>query len=90
MDEGRLRRIFDDLDVNKDGSLDVTELTRAFSKTGESPSIAQIYAYIAEVDTTGSKTVEFDEFVSMVDKIRSGALPSNTGIASLIREGNFA
>jgi hypothetical protein len=32
-----------------------------------------------------AKTVNFKEFCAMVDKVRSGAMPSTTGIPSLIK-----
>jgi len=84
VDEGKLRTIFRSLDLNGDGTLDAAELQTAFAKSGQKPALSEVYAMIAQFDTTGTKSVNFTDFCTMVDKVRSGAVPSSTGLPSLI------
>jgi hypothetical protein len=81
----KLLKIFKSLDLNGDGELDATELSKAFEKSGQKPTLAEIYSMIATLDTTGSQTVNFDEFCTMVEKVYNGQLPKSTGIPSLIK-----
>ncbi|EFA83364.1 hypothetical protein PPL_04157 [Heterostelium album PN500] len=80
-----LERIFKQLDTNGDNILDVNELSIAFGKAGQKPSLSEIYAMIQQVDSTGKGTVSFDDFCKLVERVHRGELPSSTGIASLIK-----
>jgi len=84
LDEGKLRMVFKGLDINGDGTLDASELTSAFAKNGQKPALSEVYAMIAQFDTTGKKSVNFSEFLTMVAKVKSGEVPASTGIPSLI------
>jgi len=72
------------LDTNGDKTLDVHELTAAFAKHGKKPALSEVYAMIAEVDTTGKKTVDFNEFCNMMVKVKKGDMPSGALFPSLI------
>ncbi|GAM18856.1 hypothetical protein SAMD00019534_020310 [Acytostelium subglobosum LB1] len=80
-----LERIYKQLDTNGDNVLDVNELSVAFAKAGQKPTLSEVYAMISLVDTTGKGTVGFDDFCTMVEKVHRGELPASTGIPSLIK-----
>jgi len=84
-DEERLRKIFRSIDLDGDGSLNATEITKAFEKSGSKPSPTEVFAMIAEADTTGNGVIDFNEFVQMFEKVKSGAMPKTTGLAQLIK-----
>jgi len=83
-DEGKLRTIFRALDLNGDGTLDAAELQTAFAKSGQKPSLAEVASMIAEYDSSGNKSIDFKDFTTMVQRVSSGAVPSSTGLPSLI------
>jgi len=62
----------------------VHELTVALAKHGKKPALAEVYAMIADVDTTGKKTVDFNEFCALYAKIKRGEVPAAANLAGLI------
>ncbi|EGG16391.1 hypothetical protein DFA_09423 [Cavenderia fasciculata] len=85
MNREQLSKLFKGLDKNSDGILDSEELSQAFSRSGgPKPSLAEIHSMIKQVDTSGKGVVGFDDFVKMCENVKSGSLPSSTGIPSLI------
>jgi hypothetical protein len=85
-DERKLRLTFNSLDLNGDGELDAAELTKAFEKIGSTPSLAEVYGYIEEVGGKGKKTLNFEDFRNMLERMKNGQIATNTGVPSLIKE----
>jgi len=56
--------------VNGDGHIDAEELRSILDNLGERVSADSLMKMIAEVDTDGNNTVEWDEFCVMMHNIR--------------------
>jgi len=61
--------IFSDFFSSGDGMISTAELGQVMRDLGENPSEEELKAYIDEVDTDGNGTIEFDEFLEMMQKI---------------------
>jgi allograft inflammatory factor 1 len=61
-----LKRNFLDMDEDGSGDIDVVELGRAMEKLGKPKNQLQLRKMIAEVDISGSGTIEYEEFVLMM------------------------
>jgi len=85
LDDEHLRKVFRTLDLDGDGSLNAQELLKAFEKTGSRPTLTEVYAMIAQVDTNGDKAVSFEEFKDMAEKIKTHQIPATTGLPQLIK-----
>jgi hypothetical protein len=83
--QDKLQSIFKSIDLDGDGVLTAPEILKAFEKSGQKPSLSEVYAMIKSVDTKGNQTVDFGDFCTMVEKVNRGELPRVTGIASLIK-----
>lgn len=53
LDQEKLRMVFRAIDTDGDGTLNATEIGKAFERNGTKPSLTEIYAMIAEYDTDG-------------------------------------
>lgn len=57
-----IRRVFDSLDTNKDGSLDFHELQQGFKDAGMNVNDDQVHKMIEAIDSNKNHQIEFDEF----------------------------
>ncbi|XP_050236228.1 probable calcium-binding protein CML15 [Mercurialis annua] len=62
----QLRDIFDRFDMDSDGSLTVLELAALLRSLGLKPSGDQIHVLLANMDSNGNGSIEFDELVSAI------------------------
>ena len=65
--KGKLRSVFDAIDVNRDGALCLAEFTMAYKKVDDSLTDAQIEKLFRDADEDGSGELDFDEFCAVVD-----------------------
>jgi calmodulin len=65
--------IFDEVDEDKSGGLDLEELQRFCSESGEDPQMASII--LATFDESRSGTISFNEFLRFYDLVEQGAGP---------------
>eukprot|EP01066_Platyproteum_vivax_P011453 Platyproteum_vivax@DN5203_c0_g1_i1.p1 len=63
-----IKEAFDLFDTDGSGSIDSTELTTAFKALGFEPDVNEIEKMIKEVDKDGGGSVEFREFLQMMEK----------------------
>ena len=63
----RARSIFDEIDVNKDGALCLTEFTTAYKKIDQTLSNAQIAKLFRDADVDGSGELDFEEFLAVLE-----------------------
>jgi len=61
------RSIFDEIDVNKDGTLCLTEFTAAYKKVDKTLTDAQIAKLFRDADTDHSGKLDFDEFLEVLN-----------------------
>jgi Ca2+-binding EF-hand superfamily protein len=66
------RKVFQDLDTDNSGTVDVDEIATMFKKLGEKTSRKKIVEMMAEVDTDGSGFIEFQEFLMLMLQIKEG------------------
>lgn len=69
-EEASFRENFDHFDADKSGSITNDEIGEVFKALGEPVPAYKIRDMIAEVDTNSSGSVEFDEFVDMMRRVR--------------------
>ncbi|KAF5734092.1 calcium-binding protein CML15 [Tripterygium wilfordii] len=62
----QLREVFARFDMDSDGSLTILELAALLRSLGLKPSGDQIHVLLANMDSNGNGTVEFDELVSLI------------------------
>jgi hypothetical protein len=67
-----IRQQFDQFDEDKNGHITASEIGNVLKALGESVPGYQIRDMIKEVDIDENGTVEFDEFVEMYKKVKSG------------------
>ena len=84
-DRDTLSKLFQSLDLDSNGSLNASEISKAFGKIGLTPTLAEIGAMIKEHDRDGGGELSFEEFCLVCDRVQSGSLPATTGIAKLIK-----
>jgi Ca2+-binding EF-hand superfamily protein len=63
------RDAFNIFDKDGDGRVTVKELSTIFRALGQNPSVSEVEAMVAEVDTEGTQTVEFSEFLEMIVRL---------------------
>lgn len=61
---GKLRELFDDLDMDHSGVLSLDELSEGLRAKGYSLSKEEVQQLMAEVDVDGNGYVDFDEFMA--------------------------
>lgn len=64
--EAHLRQCFDDLDVDKTGSLDTTETANLLRLLGCNPTDEEVDEVMLKADVDESNALEFDEFKALV------------------------
>jgi len=62
-----LRVAFDLFDNDNDGKIDLAELGKAIEKMGQKLSMEDLREIVKEVDSDYNGTVEFDEFISLME-----------------------
>ncbi|XP_063698281.1 calmodulin-beta-like [Culicoides brevitarsis] len=55
-------------DKNGDGEIDVKELVQLMRAIGQNPSIAQAENMIFEIDIDGTGTINFEEFITLMER----------------------
>ncbi|XP_064652330.1 neo-calmodulin-like [Lineus longissimus] len=64
----KLQEVFSSIDQDNDGQITSNELADVFKKLGLNTSSKDVQAMIKAVDKNGSKTIDFQEFVTMMAK----------------------
>ncbi|XP_077989345.1 uncharacterized protein LOC144443678 [Glandiceps talaboti] len=64
-----LKASFDKFDVDGNGKIDSKELGNVLRSLGQNPSEADVEELIKKLDTDGSGTVEFEEFITVLTPI---------------------
>eukprot|EP00761_Pharyngomonas_kirbyi_P011416 gb/GECH01011441.1/.p1 GENE.gb/GECH01011441.1/~~gb/GECH01011441.1/.p1 ORF type:complete len:610 (+),score=136.96 gb/GECH01011441.1/:1-1830(+) len=67
-----LKATFQSFDADSSGSIDAAELQSALEKLGETVARSRVNELIAEVDLDKSGTVEWNEFLQVMLKLREG------------------
>ncbi|CAL8077351.1 unnamed protein product [Calicophoron daubneyi] len=62
------KETFDEFDLNHDGQLDSKEMKKALDKMGMKNSMAEVKAMIKKVDLDHSGTLNFSEFILLVEQ----------------------
>ncbi|XP_065917444.1 allograft inflammatory factor 1-like [Dysidea avara] len=62
----KYQRQFMEFDENNSGDIDMMELKRMMEKLGQAKTHLELKKMIAEVDTNGSGTINYDEFLTMM------------------------
>jgi len=62
-----LRKSFDLFDTDKDGRITSSELLSAFKLWGKDVTVDEVQSIIRQVDTDKNGTVEFEEFVKLME-----------------------
>jgi calmodulin len=70
-----LKEAFDLFDKDKDGRITGVELKTVMQSLGQQPTDAEIADMINEVDVDGNGTIEFSEFIAMMEKKLSALDP---------------
>lgn len=63
VEDCNLRRIFDDIDVDRSGSLDINEFVQAYQALNPSVTTDVLVDFFHEIDDDSSGCIDFDEFV---------------------------
>eukprot|EP01006_Ploeotia_vitrea_P043470 TRINITY_DN66736_c4_g3_i1.p1 TRINITY_DN66736_c4_g3~~TRINITY_DN66736_c4_g3_i1.p1 ORF type:complete len:621 (+),score=415.86 TRINITY_DN66736_c4_g3_i1:149-2011(+) len=80
------REHFDHLDIDGNGTISEEELTTILTQLKMFQSNAQVKALIKEVDQNHSGTVDFHEFLVLLQKIKSGETDVGKGFAAVVHE----
>ncbi|KAJ2744073.1 translation elongation factor EF1B gamma [Coemansia sp. BCRC 34301] len=64
----KLKKAFDLIDKDGNGSITVKELGDALKPFGQNPSAKEVPEIINELDANGNGTMEFDEFVTLMQR----------------------
>merc|ERR1711998_514167 len=66
---------FDLFDTDGSGAIDAAELKIAMQALGFEPTVEEVAKMVADIDLDGNATVEFEEFVEMMEGKMSGKDP---------------
>ena len=80
--KGKLRSVFDSIDVNGDGALCLAEFIAAYKKVDDSLTDTQIEKLFRDADADASGELDFDEFCAVCD------LPEMDVLSALERDGS--
>jgi len=64
--EAAMWRVFREFDVNGDGTIECSELSKVFAEMGRELSPAEVQRMIALVDQDGSKSVQYGELMNFL------------------------
>ncbi|OHT13262.1 Calmodulin [Tritrichomonas foetus] len=62
------REAFNIFDRDGDGHITAKELSTVLRSLGQNPSSTEIDEMMKEIDTSGNGTIEFEEFIAIMDK----------------------
>lgn len=62
--KAKLKQIFDYFDADKDGTITMQELKRAFAEMKYDISDMEIANIMSQADADGSESIDFDEYVT--------------------------
>jgi hypothetical protein len=65
-DVDALRKVFDEIDTDKSGSIEATELLAALKRAGKNPSNDQVKTLLSTYDADKNGNLSFDEFQKMI------------------------
>ena len=74
-----------EFDHNGDGSIDLSEMGKILEEMGEKCSESRLTSMVAEIDTDKSGTVEFDEFLTMIDQVHSKGEDHGSSFAAAMK-----
>jgi len=83
-DKQEIKKHFDSFDNDGDGHVTVNEVGAVLQSIGETASEQRIKQLIQEVDLDKNGTIEFEEFCTFVDKLRSGKASSDKGFGEVM------
>jgi len=83
-DRQEIKKHFDSFDKDGNGSITVKELGEVLKSIGMSASDAEVKKLISEADVDASGTVEFSEFCSFVEKLKSGKASASKGFGEVV------
>ncbi|KAG5679868.1 hypothetical protein PVAND_009405 [Polypedilum vanderplanki] len=63
------QEVFNVYDINRDGQINTSELDTVMKVLGEELTEARLQKLINEVDLDGSGTINFDEFIKLMQKV---------------------
>eukprot|EP00695_Tsukubamonas_globosa_P002743 TRINITY_DN3939_c0_g1_i1.p1 TRINITY_DN3939_c0_g1~~TRINITY_DN3939_c0_g1_i1.p1 ORF type:complete len:152 (-),score=12.46 TRINITY_DN3939_c0_g1_i1:73-528(-) len=63
----KCREAFDRFDADGSGSIDMIELRSTLQALGQNPTEEDLFQMISEVDDNGSQTIEFSEFLKVIE-----------------------
>ena len=66
MEVGALRKIFDEIDEDKSGTIEVGELKDALVKAGKKPTEAQVKKLLLTYDSSGTGSLSFEDYRKMI------------------------
>lgn len=64
------KAVFAEFDDDGSGSISTVELAEVFKKMGSSPTQEELEQLVKVVDADGSGLIEFDEFLTLMDKLK--------------------
>jgi len=76
-DISELKDVFSIFDADKSGSIDPKEIKEAMRSLGFAPRNETIYQLISDLDSDGSQSIEFDEFLTLMLDHMGTHLPEN-------------
>jgi hypothetical protein len=82
--------LFNDFDLDNNGTIDLDELNHALARMGRSVPRTTVRQLLQDVDLDGSGTVNFDEFLFVVAKIRSQSQSSSQRLKKSGKESSSA
>jgi len=83
-DKQDIKKHFDSFDKDGNGQVTVSELAEVLKSIGMSATDAEIKKLMKEVDLDQSGTIEFDEFLKFVEKLKSGKASSTKGFGEVV------
>jgi len=84
IDKKEMKVHFDSFDKDGNGQVTVAELGEVLKTIGMSATEAEIKKLIKEVDTDNNGTVEFEEFCTFVEKLKSGKASGSKGFGEVV------
>lgn len=78
-EKAELKNHFDSFDKDGNGSITAAEIGEVLKSIGEPASMDEIKKILAEVDTDRSGTIDFNEFITFYEKLRSGKATGKFG-----------
>jgi len=79
-----IKKQFDRFDQDGDGHITVSEISAVLKTIGESATDAEIKKMIVDVDMDHNGTIEWEEFVQFIIKLRSGKANAEKGFGAVI------